>query len=177
MKDIFVVEGKNDVIKLHRIKPNAYYIMTNGSEISDQTINEIKSLSVDNNIILLLDPDGPGEKIRRKITDNVENVINVFVPKKYAISHNKKKVGIEHVDDVILNEYLKDFHNKIGQSDVDASFLLVMGLIGKKDSKGRRYRICEYFNIGYANAKTFIYKCNLFGINKADIIKIKDIFI
>ncbi|MCR5647360.1 MAG: toprim domain-containing protein [Acholeplasmatales bacterium] len=41
MEDIIVVEGTHDVIKIHEAYPNANCVITNGSEISIETINYI----------------------------------------------------------------------------------------------------------------------------------------
>ena len=66
---LIVVEGKNDKNKLENIFKDANIIITNGSEISEDTLNTIKKLSENNEIVLCLDPDGPGEKIRKKIME------------------------------------------------------------------------------------------------------------
>ena len=43
--DIIVVEGTHDEIKVKAAFPNATCIITNGSEISDETIELIKEMS------------------------------------------------------------------------------------------------------------------------------------
>ena len=48
--DIIVVEGVHDVIKVERAIPNCHCVITNGSEISKETIEYIKELSKNNNI-------------------------------------------------------------------------------------------------------------------------------
>lgn len=94
---VVVVEGKNDANKIKSIFPNVNIIITNGSEINKQTIEDIYKASLNDEVVLCLDPDGPGEKIRRKILEKVTNVNQVFAIKSKAISKNKKKIGIEHM--------------------------------------------------------------------------------
>ena len=89
---VIVVEGKNDKNRIESIFKNAFVIITNGSEINKDTINTLKELSKTNEIILCLDPDGPGERIRRKILENIPSCKNVYADKSKAISKNHKKV-------------------------------------------------------------------------------------
>ena len=115
---LIVVEGKNDKNKLENIFKDANIIITNGSEISQDTLNTIKSLSENNEVVLCLDPDGPGEKIRKKIIEYVPNAYNVYADKQKAISRNKKKVGIEHMSKKDICElfehiYVPKYENNI----------------------------------------------------------------
>ena len=95
--NLIVVEGKNDANKIKSIFPEVDIIITNGSEINKQTIESIVKASNNDTVVLCLDPDGPGEKIRRKILEYTDNVCQVFAKKCKAISNNKKKIGIEHM--------------------------------------------------------------------------------
>ena len=45
----------------------AEFIVTNGFEINEETIELIKKVNETKGVILFLDPDGPGEKIRMKM--------------------------------------------------------------------------------------------------------------
>ena len=66
IKEVIVVEGKTDVATLSNII-KAEFIITNGFEISEETIELIEKVNKTKGVILFLDPDGPGEKIRMKI--------------------------------------------------------------------------------------------------------------
>ena len=61
MKNIIVVEGYHDEAKIKAVYPNLDVVVTNGSEISKETLNLIKKLSEDNEIVIFTDPDYPGE--------------------------------------------------------------------------------------------------------------------
>lgn len=59
---IIVVEGIHDQMRILSLFPNSHVVITYGREISKETINMLKTLTQNNEIILFLDPDGPGEK-------------------------------------------------------------------------------------------------------------------
>ncbi|XMB86430.1 ribonuclease M5 [Mycoplasmatota bacterium WC44] len=176
MKDkiVFVVEGKNDFAKLKSVLPFADIITTNGSEISNSTLNEIRRLSESKRIVLLLDPDGPGEKIRRRIVDIVPESEHVYVRKELAISSNKKKVGVEHLSNEDLLDALNYVKMPRKSSGVQLNDLFDLGLVGRENSKQLRQRVCDELGIGTANAKTLLYKINMFGFNVENIRNIVD---
>ena len=165
---LIVVEGKNDKNKLENIFKDANIIITNGSEISEDTLNTIKKLSENNEIVLCLDPDGPGEKIRKKIMEYIPTCMNVYADKQKAISKNKKKVGIEHMsrNDIIeLFEhiYVPKYENKISFEE-----LYDLGLM---NNRKLREKLCTNLHIGYCNAKQLYKRVNMLGI---DIEMIKE---
>lgn len=65
--------------------------MTNGSEISKETLEMISSLSKDNDIIVFTDPDHPGERIRARVHEVVPKAIDCFIKK--VIAFQKQKEG------------------------------------------------------------------------------------
>ena len=77
--EVVVVEGKNDKARILAVFPDLEVITTNGSEISEETLDMIYELSKSNKIILFLDPDYPGERIRNIILNRVPDCYNVFI--------------------------------------------------------------------------------------------------
>ena len=96
--EVVVVEGYHDLAKLKEIYSNIDVIITNGSEISPETLEELKKLNESRGLILFLDPDYQGERIRRIINDYVGETKHAFMKKSDCINKNKTKVGIEHAD-------------------------------------------------------------------------------
>ena len=94
INEVIVVEGKSDVVTLSNII-KAEYIITNGFEISDETIELIRKVNETKGVILFLDPDGPGEKIRMKIMNKVPNLKHAFVNPKHAKSTGFKNPKFE----------------------------------------------------------------------------------
>jgi len=80
INEIVVVEGKTDSVKLQQLF-NVDTIITNGSAINKETISLIKQLALGRGVILFLDPDGPGEKIRKTIVNAVGETKQCFLKK------------------------------------------------------------------------------------------------
>lgn len=173
MQSIIVVEGTHDESLIKSVFPNQACIVTNGSEISLQTLNMIKELSLKNRIIVFTDPDFPGERIRAKIHEVVPNAIDCFLKKKDCISKNHKKVGVEHAtkEDIknLLTPLLESNNKNI--SDITRSDLYLLNLIGN-NSSNLRTLVSDKLNIGNPNGKTFLNRLNMLGITKDELKKI-----
>ncbi len=173
--EVIVVEGIHDQERISRLYSEATIITTNGSEISVDTINTLITLSKTHDIILLLDPDFPGERIRSTILSYIPNCKQAFIPKHLAISNNKKKVGIEHASDSTIKEALNNLltpSNK--ESKITYSMLIANQLAGSNESKIIRDAISKHLNIGQPNAKTFLKRINLLGLSIDDLLDILD---
>lgn len=165
--DIIVVEGVHDVIRVQSVYKDAQCVITNGSEISEETIRYIKELSKSYNIVVFTDPDSPGERIRKIITEAVPNCKQAFLRKKDCISNNHKKVGIEHASREAIINALENVYEYSGKDDViSVNELYELELIGGKESQVMRDRISDYLNIGKPNGKTFLKRLNLLQIDK-----------
>ena len=170
--EVVVVEGLHDLERLKRIYPEIDCLITNGSEI-EENLPHIIEVSKKRDVILFLDPDYPGERIRKIIQSKIPNAKNAFLKKQLAISKNKKKVGIEHAKKEDIIEALENHLSIVKRDDlITINDLYKLGLIGEKDSAKLRDEICEEFNLGHANAKTFLNRINMFGIDIKDIEKV-----
>lgn len=167
--DVIVVEGTHDVSKIKSVYPDANCVITNGREIAKETIELIKKLSRNNNIIILTDPDSPGEKIRSIITDAVPTAKQAFLRKKDCISSNNKKVGIEHASKEAIIEALSNVYSNNQITTITNQDLYALGLNGSNDSSILRDKISDLLNIGRPNCKTFLKRLNLLGLTKNDI--------
>lgn len=170
MNSVIIVEGIHDEMKIKSVYPHADVVITNGREISQATLDMIKKISENNEIIIFTDPDTPGEAIRKRITDIVPNAKQAFLRKKVAISKNKKKVGIEHASEKDIKEALENLYvfNE-SCSNITISDLYNLGLNGMGNSAILRDRISEYLNIGKPNAKTFLKRLNLIQISLEEL--------
>jgi len=172
--DIIVVEGTHDESRIKKLYPLANFVVTNGSEISNETLELIKELSKKNNIIIFTDPDYPGERIRKKIEEIVPNALHAFIRKKDSISNNKKKVGVEHASLDSIKEALENVYtyNPNNVNLVTNNDLYELGLTGFSNSKILRDKVSEILNIGKPNSKTFLKRINLIGITKEKLEEI-----
>ena len=166
MNCVIVVEGIHDEMKIKSVYPDANVVITNGSEISQITLDHIKKLSETNEIIIFTDPDSPGEAIWKRITEVVPNAKQAFLRKKDAISINKKKVGIEHATKEIIMDSLENVYTFTeSNNNITMADLFNLGLNGSANSQMLRDKISEYLNIGKPNAKTFLKRINLIQIS------------
>ncbi len=171
IKEVIVCEGKSDVATLSNII-KAEFIITNGFEISDETIELIKRVNETKGVILFLDPDGPGEKIRMKIMNKIPNLKHAFVNPKYA--KKGKKIGVAETDKEHLLEALENVVT-LKEREYAISYLnfYELGLVGEKSSQEVREKIEDYFRIGHGSAKTCLKRLNMLGITYEELKEVK----
>lgn len=169
IKEIIVVEGKSDTIAIKRAV-DADTIETNGSEISDSTIEQIQLAQERRGVIVFTDPDYPGERIRRIIRDHVPGCRHAFLPKAEATAVNNRGVGIEHASDASIRQALKDVREQLEDQEeiISQQDLVNAGLIGGSNAKARRERLGVLLKIGYSNGKQLHQKLKMFQITKEE---------
>ncbi len=79
---VIIVEGRDDTKRLKQFFPGIETIETNGSEVSEQTLAEIRKLSKTREIIIFTDPDYNGERIRRLVTQAAPQAKQAFITRK-----------------------------------------------------------------------------------------------
>ena len=167
IKEIIIVEGKSDTKRLQMFFDVETY-ETHGLGLKKQDIEYIKILNDKRGVILLLDPDNPGEKIRTKLNQSIPNLKNAFLDSKNA--RYKDKVGVEHAS---KEELEKALNNLITYKDINPSLTMndiySLGLMGKKDSKEKRDIISKHYSIGKCNSKTLLKRLNMLEVNYNDI--------
>lgn len=171
IKEVIIVEGKNDKLKIESIYKDCDILITDGSSV-EKHLDFFKTVSLKRDLILFLDPDYPGEKIRKTIANSIPNVLHCFLKKEKAISKNHKKVGIEHAkkEDIIqalenkLTFKENDNLNKITYND-----LYELKLVGNCASKNLRKKVSDYLNIGLPNGKVFLERINMLGVTLEEI--------
>ena len=170
IKEVIVVEGANDTKRLKSFF-DVDTIETHGLGLKKETIELIKDINSKRGIILFLDPDTPGEKIRKRLNDEIPNLKNAFVLKENA--KTKKKVGIEHADKQTLQEALNNLitysnnNNSLSQEEYNS-----LGLNGESDSAEKRNKLSKIFHTGKCNSKTMFKRLNMLGITIKDIEKV-----
>ena len=171
---VFVVEGRNDASRLKEIFPDILVMTTNGSAIDSESLQTLIKLDETHDIVLFLDPDHAGERIRRLISKSLTHVYHAFLDKEVAYSKNKKKIGIEHASDTDIKEAFKNIKMvyQKSKSDITHAFLFECGLTGQKDSREKREKLTQRLNIGYVNGKTLYHRLHMFQMMKKDIVEV-----
>ncbi|MDE7099970.1 MAG: ribonuclease M5, partial [Malacoplasma sp.] len=166
INEVVVVEGKSDTSKLKSIF-TVDTIETNGLSISEKKIKEIISVSQKKGIILFLDPDGPGEKIRKKLTEIIPNTKQCFIEKKDI--KKGKKIGVAEASvESIINAFknITKFSKK--NNSIDWKNYLELDL----NSKRFRIFVCKKLNISYCNHKQLFKRLNMLNLSYDDVKKL-----
>lgn len=170
LNTVFVVEGKNDRERLAKLGI-PYVVITDGSNVSRETLNHLQALEKKHKIVILTDPDGPGHKISAKLLASLTNPELLSVAKADAIS--KKGVGIEYVSLEILRKLLAEYMQKtyVSASDINYIDLINLNLSGPH-SKAKRTHIAETFKLINGSLKTIYPQLLLLDIKLESIIEL-----
>lgn len=166
-----VVEGRHDTENLKKYY-NCVTIETGGTSLPDEVIEEIKIAQQKTGVIILTDPDAPGNMIRHRINQAVPGCLNAYVNKKDA--RTSKKVGVEHagmdaLEDALVHLVSSEYHEGNKLSAVD---LMELGLSGGENSAVLRQILGEKLHVGYGTAKTMLRRLNHLGISAEEIRKV-----
>lgn len=167
IKEVVIVEGKTDTAVLKKLF-QVDTIETKGLQCSKETLEYIKKISETRDIIVLTDPDFPGNKIRKQIQEVVPNCKHAFVEKKDAIG--KYKLGIAEAKEEAIIQALENMVTFSNQEEsISWQEFLSLDIIGNKE---KRLLVYQAFHLGYGNVKTLFKRLNLAGITKQDIIDV-----
>ena len=167
IKEVIVVEGKMDTLAVQRAV-TADTIETGGFTLSSRTLNDIQAAYTKRGIIILTDPDGAGERIRRFLTERFPKAGQAFVPKVDATANND--VGIEQADAKAIRSALA----KVRYSTMEPSKEFTMAdlmennLNGRPEAAANRAKLGAILGIGYANGKKFLQRMNNYEVTRTE---------
>lgn len=170
INEIIVVEGKDDTTRL-KLAVECDTIETNGSAINQETLEVIRHAQEVRGVIVLTDPDYPGEKIRKTIEQHVPGVKHAFIDAQIAVN-KKGKIGIEHAPISAIQEALTHVSSPFDHDSETVSKILLIDLeliVGPR-AKQNRKKLCQKLRIGYCNGKQLFHRLNAFGITESDVI-------
>lgn len=166
LKEVIVVEGKQDIVAVKKAI-DAECIATGGYSLLTKTIEKIQQAYDKRGIIILTDPDSPGERIRRFLVKRFPNAQHAYVSRQAATANGD--VGIEQASAQSIRLALAKLH--CTEFHPTHSFvypdLVAAGLTGCSDAVNRRRQLGEILGIGYANGKTFLQRLNHYGVTRA----------
>lgn len=167
IKQVIVVEGKSDIARVSRAV-EADIIATGGFSISRSTLEKIESAYKKRGIIILTDPDGPGERIRQRLTKLFPEALHAFIPKSEAICRDD--VGVENASPESIQKALSMLRIQYAENSrrFEMGDLFAAGLTGREDSARRRAKVGAVLGIGYGNSKQFLKRLNHFGITREE---------
>lgn len=170
IKEVIVVEGKSDKQFLETFLL-ADFIICNGSAVDGFDKDYLLELSKTRGVIILTDPDFPGEKIRKEIASYIPVCKHAFVRKQYSIK--KHKVGVaeatkEEVLRALENVVSFDESKKGNLTETDLFLLNISG----PNSSINKHKVIDYYHLGYCNSKTLLKRLNLLNVSKEDLEKL-----
>ena len=166
IKEVIVVEGKYDKIKLSQIFDTSI-ICVDGFRIynNEDIIKFLKRLSQTSGIIIFTDSDSAGFRIRNYIKNKLSgcNVKHAFIPDVYGKESRKEKpskegkLGVEGIDDDIILDSVKKcgatFLDDIKSDENKDTPLLKkydlysLGLCGQQNSKALRDELLKELSL------------------------------
>lgn len=164
INEIIVVEGKSDKQFLETFL-NADILTCNGSAIDGFDKNYLIELSKTRGIIILTDPDYPGQRIRNEISSYLPVCKHAFVRKENSIKRHKVGVAEASKEEVLFaleNVVTFDESKKGSLNETDMMLLKLSGL----DSSANKEKVIKHFNIGHCNSKTLLKRLNLLNVSK-----------
>ena len=170
IQELIVVEGQHDKEKLKKTF-DCDVLVTSGLGITKEVLEEIKEAVKGRGVILLLDPDSAGNRIRNRINQEIPGCKNAFINKEDARSN--KKVGIECASPSAIEEALENVVT-FGEDkeSISRQEFYQLGLMGQADSAILRKKVSEAFHLGENNARSLYQRLNYASITKEEIERI-----
>ena len=172
IKEVVVVEGKDDISAVKRAV-DADIIATSGMGLTEETLKKIEQAAKRSGIVILTDPDFPGERIRSIVSARIGNCKQAYLTQKQARCKETGKIGVEYASPEIIKEALihaKVEHNT-GADLYSLQDLYYWGLTGSSFGGKRRSKLGEILGIGNTNAKQFLRRINSFNIPREEVEK------
>lgn len=166
IKELIVVEGKNDAHAVRLALGEVDIIWTEGYGLTKKKLDYIAEMANRQGVIIFMDPDSVGEQIRSRIRAHVPQAKHAYLTKKVAT-----KLGDIGVENAALHEIRRAFaHIQQEQETVVGNFtiqdLFLVGLIGSRRASEYRVALGSKLGIGDTNAKQFLHRLNRFGISR-----------
>lgn len=175
MREVIVVEGKNDYHVVKRAIPDAEIIITSGFGLNKEIIERIRIAQAKRGVIVLTDPDHMGEIIRKKVEEYVPGVKHCFIARAQAVK--EKNIGIENASPETIKKALQKIHTKKPQSECHKSpeytiqDLIENNLTLSEQAQNNRDKLGAILGIGYGNTKTFLSRLNTYGVTREEFNK------
>ncbi|HLQ72890.1 MAG TPA: ribonuclease M5 [Bacillota bacterium] len=172
IKEVIVVEGKSDTVKVQQAV-TCDTIETNGSAINQETIERIRHAKEKRGVIIFTDPDYPGKRIRHIIDKEVPGCKHAFLTRAEAKDNRStiKNLGIEHASLETIRHALEKVYELVAvqEASITKADLIHYGLIGQAHSKEKRDALGNLLRIGETNGKQLLKRLNMFQISKEQL--------
>lgn len=161
LKEVVIVEGKYDKIKLSQIL-DALIIDVGGFNIfkNKEKVQMIKKLADKNGVLILTDSDHAGFMIRNYLNGIIpqDKIKNAYIPdiigkeKRKKTYSKERKLGVEGVDDKIILDAINKVSLKKEEKTNNIKGITKMdfyedGLSGRDNSSDKRKKMLKKLNL------------------------------
>lgn len=171
INEVIVVEGRDDTCAVKRAV-DAETIETHGYGITAATWKLIDKAYSTCGIIVFMDPDSAGERIRKRIMEKYPDAKEAFLTRREAAKDGD--IGIENAvpEDIeaALCMVCCAAETKGSGDTFDMSDMIENGLTGE-GSREKRQALGRILGIGYGNTGAFLRKLNRYGITKEQFFR------
>lgn len=173
--EVVVVEGIHDKQRVQEAV-DADIIVLGGDRIGHRTMELLRRAVSSRGVIVFTDPDGAGERIRRRIDQAVSGCKHAYLRKGQAIGNGA--LGVEHASIDSVRDALTGVRQRVPEArnpDTEPEFtdadLYAYRLIGHPDAANRRAQMGDALGIGYGNAKAFLKKLNALRVTREEFVE------
>jgi|SRR5690554_4721033 len=168
IKELIVVEGKNDAELVRRAYPQADVMITHGWGLSKAQVKALQTAHRRRGIIVFTDPDHGGQLIRRRLSKLLPGCHHAFIPREKAIKGGKVGVEAATVNDVVKALSQVRSEAEAPRDVFQMEDLVNAGLTGVPDAARRRRQVGDILGIGYGNSKSFLWRLNALGVTQQE---------
>jgi ribonuclease M5 len=166
IKELIVVEGKNDAHAIRQALGEVDIIWTEGYGLSKKKLDYIAEMANRQGVIVITDPDTVGEQIRNRIRAYVPEAKHVYLTRKVATKQGD--IGVENASPHEIRRAFAHIQQEqgalVGNFTIEDLFLV--GLVGSSGASEYRLALGRKLGIGDTNAKQFLHRLNRFGLSR-----------
>jgi len=166
IKELIVVEGKNDAHAVRQALGDVDIIWTEGYGLTKKKLDYIAEMANRQGVIVFTDPDTVGEQIRNRIRTYVPLAKHIYITRKAATKQGD--IGVENAEPHEIHRAFAHIQQeqKIVVENFTIEDLFLVGLAGSKRASEYRLALGRKLGIGDTNAKQFLHRLNRFGISR-----------
>lgn len=168
IKELIVVEGKNDAHAVRQALGKVDIIWTEGYGLTKKKLDYIAEMAERQGVIVFTDPDTVGEQIRKRISTYVPQAKHTYLTRKVATKDGD--IGVENAAPDEIRHAFANIHQDQGSPRENETFtiedLRLARLVGTERASEYRIAVGRKLGIGDTNAKQFLHRLNRFGISR-----------
>ena len=166
IKELIVVEGKNDAHAVRLALGDVDIIWTEGYGLTKKKLDYIAEMANRQGVIVFMDPDTVGEQIRSRIRMHVPQAKHAYITRKVATKLGD--IGVENAESKEIRHAFAHIQQEQGAvvDNFTIQDLFLVGLVGSSRASEYRVALGRKLGIGDTNAKQFLHRLNRFGISR-----------